>query len=81
MEPVLGYPDEASAFIVHTDASSVGLGAVLTQQQEGNTRTIAFASRTLSPAERNYITTERECLAVVWALEIMETLSSGGQVL
>ncbi|GFU58591.1 retrovirus-related Pol polyprotein from transposon 17.6 [Trichonephila clavipes] len=51
-------------FELSTDTSSIGVGAVLNQEQ----RLVVFASRTLSIAERNDTVTERECLAVVWAL-------------
>ena len=67
--PVLAYPDFSKPFMLHTDASGTGLGAVLEQvQDDGNLHPVAFASRTLSKHEVKYGITELETLAVIWAL-------------
>ena len=71
--PVLAYPQFQSKypFILETDASKKGLGAVLAQQQEdGRVHPVAFASRSLSPNERNYAITELETLGLVWAAKL-----------
>ena len=66
--PVLAFPDFSEEFILTTDASGIGLGAILTQRIGVSERVIAFASRCLSKVEARYSATERECLAVVWAV-------------
>ncbi|GFW19074.1 retrovirus-related Pol polyprotein from transposon 297 [Trichonephila clavipes] len=58
---VLKFPDFKKPFELVTDVSSIGVCAVLNQEQ----RPVVFASRMLSSVERNYTVTERECLAVV----------------
>ena len=65
--PVLAYPDPTSSYILDTDASADGLGAVLSQLQNGEERVIAYWSKSLSSAEKNYCVTRRELLAVVEA--------------
>ncbi|KAL0202037.1 hypothetical protein M9458_000055, partial [Cirrhinus mrigala] len=63
--PILGYPMDSSDLILDTDASNFGIGAVLSQLQQGEERVLAYGSRSLTPTEQNYCTTRRELLAVV----------------
>ena len=67
--PTVAYPDFSLPFCLYTDASNEGLGAVLSQKQDGKERIIACASRTLSTSEKNYSTTKKECLGVVWCIK------------
>lgn len=65
--PLLTIPDFNETFSIHCDASDIGLGAVICQGL--NDQPIAFASRKLKGAETRYSVTERECLAVVFAIQ------------
>ena len=67
--PVLAMPMDEGLFTLDTDASNESIGAVLSQQQHGEERVIAFASRTLDKRERNYCVTRKELLAVVYFLK------------
>jgi phospholipid-translocating ATPase len=67
--PVLKVPDFNKPFVVQTDASDVGIRAILSQTDEkGHEHPIAFASRKLKPREQKYAVIEKECLAIIWAL-------------
>ena len=63
--PILGYPNNRNEYILVTDASLKCLNAVLTQNQEGVDRIIAYAKRTLTKSQENYSVTKREFFAVV----------------
>ena len=63
--PILSFPSGEGQFILDTDASNHGIGAVLSQFQEGEEKVIAYFSRIFNKAERNYCVTRRELLAVV----------------
>ena len=67
-DPILIIPDLEAQFIVRTDASDYGIGAVLLQQRDGVLKPCRYASRKLLPRESRYSTIERECLAIVFAL-------------
>lgn len=76
--PILDFPQSDVPFFLDTDACDSGLGAVLSQVQGGKERVIAFAARALTKTERNYSTTQKELLALVWGskhLSLWEKLS------
>ena len=64
--PILSFPNVEEEFILDTDASNSGVGAVLSQVSGGEERVVAYFSRTLSKSERNYCVTRRELLARSW---------------
>lgn len=77
--PILACPDFSKPFEVHTDASNFGVGAMLCQTINGVEHPVAFMSRSLNGAERNYSVTEREALAVLTALEHWRCYLENGQ--
>ena len=74
--PILSFPDYSKAFTLDTDASQEGIGAVLSQEHDGQERVIAYASRTLSKAERKYCNTRKELLAAVFFYQSFSSLST-----
>ena len=70
MASIVAYFNFKEPFILYTNASGEGIGAVLHQRDDqGKERIIACASRTLNQHEKNYPITEKECLAIVWGIE------------
>ena len=67
--PILAYPADDGIFILDTDASGEGLGAVLSQMQHGEERVIGYYSRALTKPEQQYCVTRRELLAIVASLK------------
>ncbi len=94
-KPILGYPDFSREFIIYTDASGYGIGAVLAQMQtsalpdqsetdnadptesEDREVVIAYTSKPLNEREAKWSTTEKECFAIVHAIEVFRTYLYG----
>uniref|UniRef100_A0A3P8RRT6 Gypsy retrotransposon integrase-like protein 1 n=1 Tax=Amphiprion percula TaxID=161767 RepID=A0A3P8RRT6_AMPPE len=66
--PVLGFANPKLPYVLHTDASSSGLGAALYQEQDGKMQVIAYASRGLTPSEMRYPAHKLEFLALKWSV-------------
>ena len=76
--PVLAYPDPDKEYLLETDASKLGLGAVLSQKQENRKyHPVAFRSRALHGAKLNYHSMKLEFLAMKWAMEHFQTYLLG----
>ena len=76
--PCLALFDTNKPIRISADASSYGLGAVLLQPEGSVWRPVAFASRSLLPAEQKYAQIEKECLAITWACEHFHYFVYGG---
>ena len=79
VEPVLKLPDFAKPFSLNTDACKYGIGAVLTQLHDDQEHPVAYYSKHLTRAQRNYSTTERELLAIVFAVQHFKQFLYGGK--
>lgn len=79
--PILSFSRGNGIFILNTDASNLGIGAVLSQEQDGNEKVIAYYSRAFSRTEKNYCVTRRELLAVVDSVKSFHHYLYGRQFL
>lgn len=78
--PILQQAQDDKPFYLKTDASGYAIGAVLVQGEGKDEHPIEYASRLLNDAERNYSTTEREALAIVWAISKFRGYIDGAEV-
>jgi transposase InsO family protein len=76
-KPVLHLPDPSKTFILRTDASNDGVGAILMQEDDGKLHPVSYASKKLNQAEKNYSTIEKECLAIIWGVRKFELYLQG----
>jgi hypothetical protein len=67
--PILIYPRFDLSFLVQTNASKDAVGAILSQMIDGHEKVVAYASRTMSKAERNYVMTDKEGLALIFSIK------------
>jgi hypothetical protein len=79
--PILRQADSSLSYTLRTDASSYALGACLLQGEGPDERPVEYASRLLTPAEKNYTTTEREALAIVFGVQKFRGYLEGARVI
>jgi hypothetical protein len=77
--PILRNPDPTKQYILDTDASQFAMGATLSQDYKDGRHPVAYFSKSLSPAERNYDIYDRELLAIIKAIEAFRYLLLGAQ--
>ena len=68
-EPILKVPDLSKEFVLSTDASDIGIAAVLNQEHNGVLFPVAYISKKLLPRQQRYSVVERECLVICWAID------------
>ena len=79
--PIVRAPDWQLPFEVMCDASDLAVGAVLEQRAEGKPYVVYYASKTLNEAQRNYTTTKKEFLVVVYALDKFHAYLIGAEII
>ena len=77
--PILRLPDLTKKFVLRTDASDTGVGAVLLQEHENEKFPVSYASRKLLDREKSYSVIEKECLAIIWAIQKFEAYLYGNE--